>query len=245
MRLWILLALMLLAACGEASVPPPPPTPTPLRFTPLAEALALAASAPGGADLTTAGYLVVDRTGARLVDGLSFSAGTTPQPLASLEEQIWLAADAANTLESRLYPAGDLRYAVVLARGRLEGPGAYGPGGSYRYQLRDPSVQALAPQETTIAVLLENPAAYDGRLVRIVGALLARDDAALLVERLGAGGLPEPGARQIKVHTPLRDRALIERLQSASGGAVRFGQVQIEGFWRNGILLPLSILPVS
>ncbi len=245
MRLWILLALMLLAACGEASVPPPPPTPTPLRFTPLAEALVLAASAPGGTDLTTAGYLVVDRMGARLVDGLSFSAGPIPQPLASLEEQIWLAADAANTLESRLYPAGDLRYAVVLARGRLEGPGAYGPGGSYRYQLRDPSVQALAPQETTIAVLLESPAAYDGQLVRIVGALLARDDAALLVEQLGAGGLPAPGARQIKLRAPLRDRALVERLQSAGGGTVRFGQVQIEGFWRNGTLLPLAILPVS
>jgi hypothetical protein len=82
-------------------------------------------------------------------------------------------------------------------------------------------------------------------MVRLVGGLLAREDSALLVDRLGAGGLPEPKARQLKLGSPLRDRVLHQRLAGAPGGAVRFGQVQVEGIWRAGILTPLSITVLS
>ena len=162
-----------------------------------------------------------------------------------MTRQIWLGSTVANDIGEALRTAGGTRYGIVVARGQLEGPGAYGPGGSYRYQMSGPHLQPLAPQETTVGALLDSAAAYEGRLVRIDGALLARSDSALLVDHLGSGGLPAPGARQIKLRGPLRDNALLGRLHAASGGAIHFGQVQVEGFWRGGALTPLSLLPIG
>ncbi len=132
---------------------------------------------------------------------------------------------------------------MVLARGRLEGPGNYGPDGSYHYQMRGPQLQAIAPEETNIRTLSGNAAAYEGRIVRLTGALLAHSGSAVLVERLGAGGLPEEGARQLKLNGPIRDHKLLDQLKR-TGGGIYFGQVQIEGFWRGGQLTPLAILLV-
>lgn len=239
-----LLPLLLVMSCGEASPPVQlPPTPTPLAVTLFTRVLAGEVSA--GGELTIAAYVLADAAGVRLVDGLSFSAGVTPQPLSSAADQIWLGADLGSELNGKLQVAGSVQYAVVIAQGRLQGPGAYGPGGVYRYRISASHLQPLAPEETTIAALIEDNAAAEGRFVRVVGALLARDDAALLVERLGAGGLPEPKARQIKLQAPLRDAALLARLHGAAGGAIRFGQVQIEGLWRDGQLIPLAIFPVT
>lgn len=242
MRLCVFLLVLLLAACSDAGAPVRlPASPTPLAFTPLGDALARGAPASG--DLITVGYIVVDAAGAWLTDGLSFSAGPTPQPLSGAD-QVWLGPAAPSGLDAGLRAAGTLRYAAVVARGKLDGPGAYGPGGRYRYQISAPQLQPLAAQETTVAALLDNSALYEGRLVRIAGSLLARSNSALLIDRLGPGGLPAPGARQIKLRGPLRDQALLNRLQVASGGAIHFGPVQIEGLWRGGALLPLSLLPV-
>lgn len=245
MRLRVLLIIFLLVACRDAGTPTQlPATPTPLAFTPLGDALAKGAPA-SGIDLTTIGYIVVDNSGARLTDGLSFSAGPTPQPLSDDAGQLWLGTSAADGLGDTLRAAGTIRYAAVVARGRLTGPGAYGPSGHYRYQLNDPRLQPLAAQETSVAALLDNTAAYEGRLVRLAGSLLARANAALLVDRLGSGGLPAPGARQIKLRSPLRDQLLLARLQQASDGTIHFGPVQVEGFWRGGTLTPLALLPVQ
>jgi hypothetical protein len=240
----LLLFVLVLAACSDIVAPPVlPPTPTPLSFTPLGELLGRNMPI-AGAEITTAGYVVVSDAGARLLDGMSFSAGVTPQPLPDAG-QIWLGTDVTRALGGLLQRAGDVRYAVVVARGRLEGPGAYGPDGGFRYQLNDPRLQTLTHEETSIAALIDNAAAYEGRLVRVAGGLLARKDSALLVEQLGAGGLPAPGTRQIKVRGPLHDVALLERLKRTSNGAIHFGQVQVEGFWRSGQLAPLAILPIS
>jgi hypothetical protein len=242
----LLFALLLLMACGEIAAPPPeyPPTPTPLTFTPLGDLLGRNLPVQG-ADITTVGYIVVNDAGARLLDGLSFSSGATPQSLSSAAGQVWLGADVVRSLGGLLQRAGDIRYAVVLARGRMEGPGVYGPDGSFRYRMNDPLLQTLIPEETSIAMLIDGSAAYEGRLVRVAGGLLARANASLLVERLGAGGLPAPGVRQIKLRGPLRDQALLGRLKRTSNGAIHFGQVQVEGFWRGGQLTPLALLPVS
>jgi len=236
--------VLVLVACSDIVAPPAlPPTPTPLSFTPLAELLGRNMPVTG-AEITTVGYVVVGDEGARLLDGMSFSAGATPQPLPDTG-QVWLGTDVTRALGGLLQRAGDVRYAVVVAHGRLEGPGIYGPGGGFRYQLNDSRLQTLTHEETSIAALIDNAAAYEGRLVRVAGGLLARKDSALLVEQLGAGGLPAPGTRQIKVRGPLRDVALLERLKRTSNGAIHFGQVQVEGFWRSGQLAPLAILPIS
>jgi hypothetical protein len=180
-----------------------------------------------------------------LLDGLSFSAGTTPQPLSGAAGQVWLDTESVRALGGLLQRAGDIRYAVVVARGRLEGPGVYGPDGSYRYHMRDPQIQTIAPEETSIATLIGSAAAYEGRVVRVTGSLLARANSALLIERLGPGGIPEATARQLKLRGSLRDQALLGRLKSAAGGTIHFGQVQVEGFWHGGQLTPLAILPVA
>ena len=240
----LILFILLLVACGDIVSPPTlPPTPTPLTFTPLDELLGRNMPL-AGAEITTVGYVVVDAAGARLLDGMSFSAGEAPQPLPGIG-RVWLGTEIVRSLGGLLQRTGGVRYSVVVARGRLQGPGVFGPDGSYRYQLNDPRLQTLTHEETSISALLDNAAAYEGRLVRVAGGLLARKDSALLVEQLGTGGLPAPGTRQIKLRGPLQDVALLGRLKRTSNSAIHFGQVQIEGFWRAGQLAPLAILPIT
>jgi branched-subunit amino acid transport protein AzlD len=241
----VCLLAMLLVACQNAAAPAPslPPTPTSIAFVPL-DVLLKSNAAPPSGDLTTVGYLIVDRAGAALVDGLSFAADGTPQLLDN-PSQIWLGPDIEANINTLLRDAGVLRFAPARVHGRLEGPGAYGPSQSYRYRLISPSIEVIAAQETTISDLLDHSASYENRLVRLVGSLITRDNSALLVDQLGAGGLPMPKARQIKLRAPLQDRALLGRLKGVSGGAIRFGPVQVEGFWRDGVLIPISIILVT
>ena len=237
-RLGWLLALALLSACDLASAPEPlPPSPTPPTFMLLADALAAGAPA-SGAPAAIGGYLLADTAGAWLVDGLVFDAAGQARPLEPGAAPVWLGASPPGV---SLRDAGSLRYAAVLVRGVIAGPGEYGPAGRYQYQVAAPNVTPLSPLETSLAELLAQPGAYEGRLVRLVGGLLVRDTAALLVDRLGAGGLPEQGAVQIKLRGGLRDPQLLAELRSAPSGVVRFGQVQIEGVVRGAVLAPLSI----
>jgi len=239
-----LLAIML-AACQNAAAPAPslPPTPPPLAFVPL-DVLLKSAAAPPQDAVTTAGYLVINYAGATLVDGLSFAADGQAQLLDN-PNQIWLGVGIEPSIKDQLRTAGALQFAPIQAHGQLEGPGAYGPRQDYRYQMVRPSIAVIAVQETTISDLLDHSAGYANQLVRLVGSLIASNGSALLVDQLGAGGLPMPKARQIKLRAPLQDRALLGRLKGVSGGAIRFGRVQVEGFWRAGVLVPLSIILVT
>ena len=238
--------VLLLAACQGAAAPAPvelPPTSAAAAFVPIDDLIKAGATAQAG-EVATAGYLVVDRAGALLVNDLSLAADGTPRLIEGDPKQIWLGAATGTAFRNQLRSAGGVQFATVRARGRLEGPGSYGPSGSYRYQMLNPSIELIAARETTIAELLDDSIGNEGRLVRLVGGLIARDNSALLVEQLGAGGLPAPKARQIKLRAPLQDRQLLRELKGASGGAIRFGQVQVEGFWHGGVLIPLSIVPV-
>jgi hypothetical protein len=187
---------------------------------------------------------VVDASGARLVDGMRADLDG-PLPIAPPADQIWVEPAQGAPPADAFQGGGGMPYVLAVVRGRLEGPGAYGPGGVHRFRLRDAQVTALTPQEATVAALLAHPSAYADRPVRITGGLLARPGAALLVERLGAGGVPAPGTRQLKLAGPLRDAALPEELEHSPSGDVRFGLVQVEGLWRDGTLVALMILPVT
>jgi hypothetical protein len=191
--------------------------------------------------VTTIGYVLADQTGAILADAVMFDPGGKPQPLDTGIAPLWLGARPPAQIQDLLHSAGGLEYASVIARAHLVGPGSFGPHGQYHYQLADPTFQPLAAQETTIDELLNRPAAYESQLIRMVGGLLIRETAALMIDKLGAGGIPEPKSRQVKLRAPINDRAMLARLKGVPGGAVHFGQVQIEGLWRNGVLTPISI----
>lgn len=225
--------LAILVACGGGA-PAATPVPSPV-FVPLDAALgAPRPSSP------IAAYLVVDASGARLVAGLSFSGGATPTPGDPPARQVWLdPGNAIDDLVARAQPAGDTRYLAVAVTGVLEGPGAFGPDGAFGYRMRPQTITPLPWQETTVALLATTPAA--GQAVRVTGALISSQNEAVLVEALGPGGAPAPQARQVKLRAPLRDAALLSRLTATPGGAVRYGMVQVEGIWRDGVLTPMGV----
>ncbi len=237
--------VLVLSACQDADAPVQlPPTATPILFVLMPDLLTTSQPAENQS-ITTIGYVLADQTGAILVDAVVFDPSGKPRPLDTGTTPLWLGADVPAKLQGLLRAAGNVEYASVVARAHLSEPGGYGPSGQYRYRLTDPILQPLAAQETTIADLLNSPVAYQSQLVRMVGGLLIRETSALLVDKLGPGGIPEPKARQIKLRAPINDQAVLARLKSAPSGAVHFGQIQIEGLWRDGTLTPLSITIIS
>lgn len=236
------LLALLLASCG-AEQATRPATPTALRVTPFA--LALQDTQRQSKPFSAAGYLFADADGVRLLDGLSFAAGEQPRPITDPERQIWLAGEPPAAIQSLLRSVGDTRYALVIGRGRLEGPGHYGPTGDYRYHLAEPDIQPLAPLEATVANLLDDQASYADRVVRINGTALFSGASALLADKVSPGGVPESGARQVKLAISNNDPALLARLNAAPGAAFRYGQVQVEGLWHGRQLIPFSIVPIQ
>ncbi|HEU4322759.1 MAG TPA: hypothetical protein VFS21_06380 [Roseiflexaceae bacterium] len=242
----LILGVLLLVGCTGCLQRQPQlllPTPTPLTFTLLPEALRrpeVSSMVP----ITTVGYLYVDAAGARLLDRVSMSVGTEPQPLSESGDQIWIEQSALGGVEPLLRQTGTVRYAVVLAQGQIEGPGRFGPEGEYRFLLRNPQLETIAPQEITLSALLTRENASRNLFVRLNGALIAGQHTAYLVERIGPGGIPTEDANQLDLAEALGDEALIAQLQAAPGGQVRFGQVQVEGLWRGGRLIPLGITPI-
>jgi hypothetical protein len=235
---------LVLAACANVAPIPIPTGTTAEAFTPIAK-LIQQQTTRTDTMVTTAGYAFADASGVRLVDTLSFSAGATPQPLSTPQQQIWLGEAPSEQLTALVHTAGTARIASVRARGMLQGPATFGPNGSYQYQLVHPQFALLVPQDVTFQTLFANGTAYENRFVRVMGTLFAQGSSGLLVEKTDINGVPAPQARQIKLSTPIRDTALLARLQQARDQNVHFGPVQIEGFWHNGSLMPFAIFPTS
>jgi hypothetical protein len=214
---WRLAALALLLVGCATSEPP-----AELELVP--DALGVT-----GREARLLGYVWLDSGAARLAAGIRHDPGGA-RPL----DGPAVCLDPA--------PAAAPGAAPVAVSGRLEAS----PGdAACPYRLTRARVEALAPRDATIEALLERSAEYRGGVVRVTGALLARPGAALLLEGIGAGGAPAPGARQIKLTGPLRDLAIPQGLGSSASGELRFGQVQVEGLWRDGALVVLSIAPLT
>ncbi|NNJ13557.1 hypothetical protein EKD04_024845 [Chloroflexales bacterium ZM16-3] len=235
---WLLL-LFALAGCaaspgGVAATPLPQPT-----IPAVAEGLS---DRPAGR-FGTIGYLYMTDAGVALVGGLSFSHGDTPTPLDALGA-IWLPSPPPLPADAPVESAGATRYLIVRAQGQLSAPGSYGPGGTYPRQLTEVLLEPLGVRELSIPLLLANSGIYDNQPVRLSGQLLlGGTTTALLVDRLGSGGVPEPSAQQIKLTAPITDEQLRARLTATPGGTARFGPVQIIGIWRRSSLYPLAIIP--
>lgn len=231
-----LITLWLLAACAAPPSPTTaPPTATAVPFTPIEQL------PPGGAVLTV-GYLLI-RDGDALLASSASVAGPEPQPLGAPAQLLWCGPAGELRISGALAAAGGAQHAIVYARGAIE-RGAFGAGGAYPRRLASPELTVVAPEESSVAGLLAGEAR--GGVVRLLGGIvLSGSGSAVLVDRLGAGGVPEPGAKQIKLRLPAEDPALLARLTAAPGDSVRYGQVQVEGYWRNGALVALAIRPLG
>jgi hypothetical protein len=234
MRFLLIISLaMLLAACGGQATAQLPPTP----HVPTVGELLLAEPSPG--QVAALGYLFMNDQGAVLVDGLGLV--DQPSPLGTLG--IWLEEPPLLPSDTLITVAGEARYLLVEAHGRLEGPGAFGPEGRYSYSLHEAELRPQTPRPLSIALLLADSVRYEGQAVQIEGQLLATSDSALLVERIGAGGVPDSTSLQLKLDTPPRDTALAPRLRQSSDGRVSFGSVTVVGRWRAGRLYPMAVAP--
>lgn len=225
-----LLCAALLAGCAAGNQPRRP-SPLPAPTTPAVGEL-LARPTAGAA--RAVGYLLIGSDGARLVDRPPRSPSAEPD----LAQAIWVEAPPDS-------PAGDASDAPTLveARGTLEGPGAFGPGGRYVFRMVAPELRPLSVRELTLPLLQENSALYEGQPVRLKGQLITGPEGAILVERLGPGGVPAASALQIKLLAPPRDPGLIAALRPAANSAIRFGPVEVTGLWRAGGLYPLLVTP--
>lgn len=231
-----LLLLLLLGACSaqQALAPTPPPAPT---LPTVAELLAGGPSGP----VRAVGYLLITTEGAALVDGLRLIGPDAPAPLEA--GGIWLGQGASLAPDAPMTEAGDTRYAIVEAAGELEGPGQYGPGGSYSFAMADPQLEVRTARDLSIPLLLGNSALYEGQPVRLRGQLLASPGTALLVESLGAGGVPDAAALQVKLAAAPADPQLLAALRQSEDGRVVYGPVEVVGVWRTGRLYPLAVVP--
>lgn len=152
-----------------------------------------------------------------------------------VEPGIWLAQPLPEDVRR------DLRQGTGLLKlhGVLSPPGAYGTEERFPYQFTADRTAVLVPERTTIANLALNPAALDQLLLRLTGTLLVRPDAALLVDEVSEGGVPTASAKQLKVPRSAIDPTLLQAFKSA--GDVRWGTVEIVGWWQKGALTPLMI----
>lgn len=216
--------MLLLTGCA-----PPSAAPTP---TPFAAGQVLSAGANGTS--TYSAYVLVTDGRATLTSGLSFAAGVpAPIPGAVVVD---IPAETLVPVDALLFARQGVRYGLVQVRGTFT-PTAAG------LTIDDPVLAALPIRELSVRQLTETPA--DGQAVRVAGGLLASERSARLAEQLSAGGVPTAQARVIRVAAPIADTALLGALTRPTGGSVSYGQVVIEGIWRDDVLVPMGIFPLQ
>ncbi len=239
-RMLLLIALgtcaSMLAAC--ASEPPPAlPTPTvPPRMVLMPVGAVLAEPQRwSGQRITVVSPVLLtgdDRVlTSMLLDTTRSTAGQTGQA-------IWLEQPVDDTIRSRLSDGAG----VLKIRGKLSPPGAYGRDQRFAYQITAEEIDVLQPERTTLINLTQNPHTLDRILLRVQGILLSQQDSALLVDQVSEGGVPT-GAHQIKLPSAAFDQSLLNQLNSS--GSVRWGAVEVLGWWQDGTLTPFKITPAE
>lgn len=225
----LLIALLILCACtSSAVISTPAPLPTVLSFTPLGELHGNTEQS-----IRTLAYALPEQQGLSLHDSVSFSQ---PQALSLTPPELRIWCDSSCTSQLPTSAA-----TIVLAQGKLIGPGAYGPRGLYRWQLKEASLIVPAAEQTTLAALMQRVKSLDMRLFQVRGIILLSKDSAFLVDQLDSGGIPAATAHQVKLRWLHSDEQLIQRLKLLPGSDIRTGLVQVEGYMLNGRLVPLTI----
>ncbi len=222
----------LLASCGAGRPPvveQATPVPTP-AVLPAAELLRAPQQWSGQEVIVIASLILRDDV--RLI-------APPGEPEADPERSIWLAEPPPPDLLDALEAADGL----ARLAGRLSPPGAYGYQQRYPYQFSATRIEALKPERTTIANLALNPQALDGMALRVEGTLLAQPGGALLVDQVSERGVPTAGAYQIKLDPAHIDDSVLANLQQS--GEVRWGAVEVVGWWQDRALTPFRIVARS
>lgn len=232
--LWIV-AILLLSGCASASVPAiSTPTVVPREAVVVLPELLAEPQRWSGQLLVLIAPVWPGET-ERMLAAQRTSDPTAP-PASS--GAFWLAQPLPETVTRQLGAGG-----VVRLRGRLSPPGAYGPDQQFTYQFSAERAELLQPERTTLANLAANPGALDRILLRLEGTLLLEQESALLVEEVSAGGVPTASGREIKVPRDAVDAQVIGQLNQS--GQVRWGAVQMIGWWQDGAFVPFSIVPAE
>ncbi|MBV9788654.1 MAG: hypothetical protein JOZ51_10800 [Chloroflexi bacterium] len=229
----LMLAVLAVMFAGCASGPPPAlPTPTALPPTPVLSISDVLAEPQRWSGQEIIVVALVGGQGADQV--LTAGLGNSDPSAVSPEQAIWLAESLPAELQSQAQAGNN----IVRVRGRLSPPGAYGRDQQFPYQLSAAQIEVLMPERTTLANLAQNPQALDKVLLTVEGTLLTQQNSALLTDQVSEGGVPT-GQNQIKLSRTTIDRALFDKLNSS--GEVRWGAVQVVGWWQNATLTPFKI----
>lgn len=228
---------IMLSALSACASPPPPTLPTPTATSRQAVvALPMILAEPqrwSGQPLIVIAPPPQDEDG-RILQAQPIAMDQAPSTADPSSAALWLAEPLSPAVRQAL-TASD---AALKLEGRLSPPGAYGPEQRFAYQFVASAAAVVQPERTTLLNLAQNPRALDNILLTVEGVLLVQPDAALLVDQVNAGGLPQAGGSQIKL---LRS-ALPPSIELAQrSGAVQWGSIRIVGWWQDGVLIPLSI----
>jgi hypothetical protein len=229
----LMLAVLVMLFAGCASSPPPAlPTPTPVPPTPVLSIADVLAEPQrwSGQEIVLIAQMGVEGAEQLLTASLESDDPAAVQP----NQAIWLAEPPPAEIRSQVQ-AGDT---VVKIRGRLSPPGAYGRDQQFPYQISAAQIDVLAPERTTLANLAQNPQALDQVLLTVEGTLLAQQNSALLTDQVSEGGVPT-GQHQIKLSRTTIEQAVFDKLKSS--GEVRWGEVQVIGWWQAATLTPFKI----
>lgn len=209
--------LLLVLALSGCVAGDPRPTPPALPLAPTAAPFTPPEQLPTSGKVTTVGILLTQGGQIQLAQ----AASTTAAPLGRV---IQLSAN------EKLPAAGT----IVLVRGVLRGADS----------LQADLIEPVVPEETSVRMLLERSPEYAGRVVRVNGGIVLAGSEAVLVDQLGEGGIPAADARQVKLRLAAIDPALLDRLGGNPDGP-RYGSVQVEGYWRQGVLVALLVTPIG
>lgn len=227
------LAVLALLLAGCASGPPPAlPTPTPVPPTPVLSIADVLAEPQrwSGQEIVLIAQMGVQGAEQLLTAGL----GSDDPAAVQSNQAIWLAEPPPAEIRSQVQAGAT----VVKIRGRLSPPGAYGRDQQFPYQISAAQIDVLAPERTTLANLAQNPQALNQVLLTVEGTLLAQQNSALLTDQVSEGGVPT-GRHQIKLSRATIEQAVFDKLQSS--GEVRWGEVQVIGWWQDATLTPFKI----
>ncbi|GAA5530370.1 hypothetical protein [Herpetosiphon gulosus] len=93
------------------------------------------------------------------------------------------------------------------------------------------TVKVVEPTSINLGELNQNLSVYNNQVLRLNGTLLLKDQAALLVEEVGSGGVPTANAAQITVEQIPSQSPLVQQLPNEQGN-IRYGQITLVGMLR-------------